>query len=281
MIKLTLLPDKKALGLFPYVEKTDAMNSAEYALQTVLLVAQRGSISVTELALALDVAPSTAHRVLANCRKRGFVRQEARGGPYMPGPTLNEISLLASRPVRLRDAVDEVIHELHEQTGETVGVMILEGRNARTVQSVIGTPPRAIGPRLGRVFPADLVAGGKAMLALERPDHLLRRFPGRVLSRAADGTRRSWRDFERELHIIRHRGWAYALGDTDPQISAIAAPLVLASGDPVAAITLVMPRARLSTKSEIEQMTGPLLHAAARAQSRLRGGEAHRSPAKP
>lgn len=276
MIDVTLLPDKKALGVFAYVEKTDAMNSAEYALQTVLLVAQRGSISVTELALALGVAPSTAHRVLANCRRTGFVRQDTRGGPYLAGPVLNEISLLASRPVRLRDAVDAVVHELHEEIGETVGVMILEGRNARTVQSVTGTPPRAVGPRLGRVFPADLVAGGKAMLALERPERLLRRFPGRVLSQAADGTRRSWRDFERELHIIRHRGWAYALGDTDPQISAIAAPLILASGDPVAAITIVMPRARLSVRADIEKMTGPLLQAAARAQSRLRGGEAHR-----
>lgn len=276
MIYVTLPPDKNELGFFAYVEKTDAMNSAEYALQAVLLVAQRGSISVTELALALDVAPSTAHRVLANCRRSGFVRQDVRGGPYVPGPALHEISLLASRPVRLRDAVDEVVHELHEETGETIGVMILEGRNARTVQSVAGVPPRAIGPRLGRVFPADLVAGGKAMLALERPDRLLRRFPDRKLSVAADGTRRSWRDFERELHVIRHRGWAFALGETDPRISAIAAPLVLASGDPVAAITVVMPRARLSTRPELEAMAGPLLQAAARAQSRLRGGESHR-----
>ena len=52
--------------------------------------------------------------------------------------------------------------------------------------------------------------------------------------------------------------------------------LVLASGDPVAAITVVMPRARLSTRPELEAMAGPLLQAAARAQSRLRGGESHR-----
>ncbi|MEV5413821.1 IclR family transcriptional regulator [Thermopolyspora sp. NPDC052614] len=248
------------------------MNSAEYALRTVLLVAERGSISVTELALALDVAPSTAHRVLANCRNSGFVRQDARGGPYVAGPALNEIALLASRPVRLRDAVDAVLHDLHEETGETVGVMILEGRNARTVQSLTGTPPRAIGPRLGRVFPAHLVAGGKAMLAAEPRDHLLRRFPGRELPPAPDGTRRPWPDFERELRLIRHRGWAYAIGDADPLISAVAAPLVLASGDPVAAITVVMPRARLGTRAEIERFTGPLLRTAARAQSRLRGG---------
>lgn len=239
MTRITFPPDKKALCLFAYMENAGCMNSAEYALRTVLLVAQRGSVSVTELAHALDVAPSTAHRVLSNCRSSGFVRQDARGGPYVPGPALNEIALLASRPVHLRDAVDAVLHDLHEQTGETVGVMILEGRNARTVQSITGTPPRAIGPRLGRVFPAHLTAGGKAMLAAERPDHLLRRYPDRKLP----ATDRPWPDFERELHQIRHRGWAYALGDIDPQISAVVAPLVLASGDPMAAITIVLPRA--------------------------------------
>src|SRR5690242_8014297 len=47
------------------------VNSAQMALRAVQLVAQRGSLTVTELAAELRVAKSTAHRVLANCVAAG------------------------------------------------------------------------------------------------------------------------------------------------------------------------------------------------------------------
>ncbi|WP_129664743.1 IclR family transcriptional regulator [Phytoactinopolyspora endophytica] len=246
------------------------MTSAEMALRAVLLIAERGQITVTELALALEVAPSTAHRVLANCRQVGFVRQDDRGGPYVRGPALHEISLLASRALSLRDAVDPVLHDLRDETGASVGVMILEGRNARIVNGLIGDSD-VVASRVGRVFPAHRVAGGKAILATETPEKRRRRL-GPTLPPLADGTTRTWEEFEKEMGLVRRRGWAHAIGQSDPAIGAIAAPVVLASGDAIGALTLALPRYKMSTRSEVEAFAPELLRAATRAQSRLRGG---------
>lgn len=48
-----------------------------------------------------------------------------------------------------------------------------------------------------------------------------------------------------------------------------------ANGDPVVAINVLRPRARLSTRTEVDSLAPHVVSAANRAQVRLRGGERH------
>lgn len=248
------------------------MNSAETALSSVLLVVQRGQVTVSEVAAALEIAPSTAHRALSSCRRLGFVRQDVRGGPYLVGPALHEMDLLRSSARSLRDAADSVVAHLHREVGETVGVMIREGHNVRLVHSLVGTREGRPATRVGEVFPAHSTAGGKAILSALDEQALLRLYPGRRLDPAADGTVVDWSQFERDLAVTRRRGWAYSTGASDPTVGAVAAPIVFASGESVAAITIAAPLSRLGTRREAEELAAPLVRAASKTQSRLRGG---------
>ena len=250
----------------------DVVSSSRVTLQAVNLIAERGEITVKELARALGLAPSTAHRILKDCEACGFVRQDEPRGPYVRGPAMLEIALLASRSLRLRDAIAPVLQELFEEVDDTVGVLILEGRTARVVQSL--TVDRAGGSvsRVGWTFLAHSVAGGRAMLAVESREQRRRRL-GPVPPPLADGTRPTWDQLDRDLDSVRQRGWAYGISQSDPSTGVVAAAVCLATGDPIAALSVLRPRSRLSTRGEVDSLAPHVVAAANRAQSRLRGGE--------
>jgi DNA-binding IclR family transcriptional regulator len=250
----------------------DLVSSSRMTLQAVNLVAERGEITVKELALALGLAPSTAHRILKDCEACGFVRQDEPRGPYVRGPAMLEIALLASRSLRLRDAIGPVLQELFEEVDDTVGVLVLEGRTARVVQNLTVDRAGGVVSRVGRTFPAHAVAGGRAMLAVESREKRRRRL-GPVPPPLADGTRLTWDQLDRDLDAVRRQGWAYGISQSDPSIGVVAAAVCLANGDPVAALSVLRPRSRLSTRGEVDGLAPRVVAAANRAQSRLRGGE--------
>ncbi|GAB2998365.1 IclR family transcriptional regulator [Amycolatopsis acidiphila] len=247
------------------------MNSARMALHAVRLLASRGTLTVTELARELAVAPSTAHRVLTNCVAAGFARQEHGGGPYLPAKAMHEITLSITSAVTLRDAAGGQLAELRERTGLTTSMLVLEGRAARFVQSLEGFGPQRAGTRLGRVLPAHCTSGGKAMLAFCSPDDLGRRYPGHRLEGLTARSVVDWDCLVRELTRIRLRGWAANIGESDRAVTGIGAPVLLGSGEPAAAVTLAAAASHVGTRAEIEPFVEPLLHAANVIQTLLRG----------
>lgn len=248
------------------------LQSAEHALRLVLLVTTRGSVTVTEVAAELSVGASTAHRLLATCKRVGFVRQDRPGGPYVIGPAVHELTLTATAAVTLRDAAGPVLQDLAAELGETVSLLILEGPRTRFVESIEGSNTVRVAARVGVVLPAQCTSGGKAMLACLDESELQRRFPGGRLETVSDRSLRSWPELIRELDRVRHRGWATNFGEGDPGIGAVGVCVRSGTGEPRAAVVAAAPLSRLGTAREAAAIVQPVLEAAARVQRRLRGG---------
>ncbi|GHF11513.1 hypothetical protein GCM10014715_79000 [Streptomyces spiralis] len=243
------------------------LQSAEHALRLVLLVARRGSVTLSEVAAELGVGASTAHRLLSTCKHAGFVRQDRPGAPYLAGPAVLELSLATTSAITLRDAADPVLRDLAAATGETAGFAVLEGPRVRFVSCLEGGGSDRVASRVGMVFPAHRTAGGKAMLACYDEDELRRRIP-RVLL-AEDGA--SWPELLRDVTRVRRRGWAAAFGESDPAVSAVGACVRTGTGEPRAAVTVAVPRMRMSTGREAEALAPQTVAAAALIERRLRG----------
>ncbi|MGX1668087.1 IclR family transcriptional regulator [Streptomyces sp. NPDC055400] len=249
---------------------TGVLQSADHALRLVLLVAQRGSVTLSEVAAELGVGASTAHRLLRTCKHVGFVRQDRPGAPYITGPAVLELSLATTAAISLRDAADPVLRELAAQAGETAGLVVLEGPRIRFVSCLEGRGRDRVASRVGVVLPAHRTAGGRAMLACYDEEELRRRIPGPLLSE--DGA--DWPGLLRDLERIRKRGWAAAFGDSDRGVAAIGACVRTGTGEPRAAVTLAVPRARMSTGREASAMAPMVAAAAERIERRLRGASA-------
>ncbi|MFC0446838.1 IclR family transcriptional regulator [Rhodococcus jostii] len=250
--------------------RKDAATSAELALRAVTLIAQRGTLTVSELARELDVASSTAHRVLTNCRRAGFARQESPGAPYVIGPAMHEIALTVTGPRNLREAAGPVLSQLQNHVDEMVSFYVLEGKYVRVVQTYPGSRTKTVAPSLGKLLPAHCTAGGKALLSRETPEQLRRRFPGGLLAQYTERSITDWSTLMDDLTVTRQRGWSVSVGEFDPRLTSIAAPVVLSTGAAVGAVVLTGYASWLRTRAEIEAIAPRVMEAATAVTARMR-----------
>ncbi|MGO2110205.1 MAG: IclR family transcriptional regulator [Pseudoclavibacter sp.] len=226
------------------------MTAAQLTLKAVSLLAERGAVTVTELARSLDIPTTTAHRILGDCRASGFAMQRRRGGPYTVGPTLREAARLLEAESRRNEATYEAMTWLAAQSGEMVALAVLEGSRVRFVESVPGTRETSIGPQNGRVLPAYATAAGKAILSRHGSSDVRRTFP-------SDGNGRerlwglTWLQFAAQLERVRQTGWAVNTGGFRAPVASVASPIVAGDGSCTSAVVVVAPRSRLDLKREL------------------------------
>lgn len=140
-----------------------AITSVDHALRLAAMLQLEGRITVSEAAERLEVAPSTAHRLLQMLVYRDFAARDDRA--YTVGPVLALASHSHSSTAQLRAAALPHLHELVEQFDETANLLIRTGTTARFIASVECQRVLRVGNRSGMVFPAHRLTGGLLMLA--------------------------------------------------------------------------------------------------------------------
>jgi DNA-binding IclR family transcriptional regulator len=141
-----------------------AVTSVDHALQLATMLQVEGPLSVSEAAERLDVARSTAHRLLAMLVYRDFAVQDD-DRRYSPGPVLSLAAQSRSRTAVLRTVALPHLERLVAELDETANLHILAGDHVRIIASVEGRQALRVGNREGMVFPAHLASGGRLMLA--------------------------------------------------------------------------------------------------------------------
>jgi DNA-binding IclR family transcriptional regulator len=229
----------------PRADATSAINSVDNALRLLVLLGERRVLRVAEVAELLNVARSTAHRLLSALRAHGFAVQDRSNGAYRPGPVLSEIGLAAIARVDIRQAARPALEDLRDRTQETVSLSLLEGRDIRFVDCIEGTRSVRVGSRTGITLPAHCTAGGKALLAALSLAELARRFADRDLPVRTENSVGDWPALDAELEVVRRDGYAVNLEEGEYGISAVAAALRDVTGAPLAAVAVVAPAGRL------------------------------------
>jgi DNA-binding IclR family transcriptional regulator len=223
----------KELGTSDTVSKT---------LRTLLMLTAHDSLRVTDLAGELDVAVSTAHRLLHIMGLHGFAEQVEGSRRYRLGPAaLN----LGRRPAgrELAPAAHPHIARLSADLGETVNLLVLDGSEAVFLDGVESRQLVRVATRTGARIPAYESAAGKVLLA-QLPLATVRALYSGGLARATRFTVPDLDELERDLTLTRERGYALNLGEHVADIRAIGVPVRGAQGSPVAAITAAGPSSR-------------------------------------
>ncbi|MGH3631736.1 MAG: IclR family transcriptional regulator [Sciscionella sp.] len=241
------------------------MSSVDNALRLLQLIQQRRVLRVAEAASELRVARSTAHRLLAALRHRGFVEQDKPNGVYRPGWSLHEMGFAAISQLDIRRVARPVMEELRESSQETVSLLLLEGRNVRFVDCVESPRSVRVGTRAGLVLPAHCTAGGKAILAALPSTEMDRRYADRDkdLESRTEASITTWARLEAELEGVRRSGYAINLGEGEGGIAAVGAALLDPIGAPLAAIAIAIPATRMPTAAEGEALAPALAQAQA------------------
>jgi DNA-binding IclR family transcriptional regulator len=206
------------------------------------LDAQRGGLSLSELAESVGLARSTAHRIIAALEAEGLVASAWPNGHYSLGPEL--VRLSRGHHGELRTELRPLLRQLSAEVDENVALSILLRDRVCFIDQVAVPHPLSAISVVGGSFPAHGTANGKALLATFRDDVLRRLLPARLDAETAN-TITEREVLIEQLEAVRRDGYATAYEEQTLGISAVGAVVDDEFG-PAAAVSIPVPTQRFA-----------------------------------
>ena len=207
----------------------------------VLSALEPGPQTLAGLVQATGLARPTAHRLAVALEYHRLVTRDLQGR-FVLGPRLAELAAAAGED-RLIAAAGPVLTWLLETTGESAQLYRRQGDE----RICVAAAERAHGLRdsvpIGSVLSMQAGSAAQTLLAWEEPDRLHRGLMGARFTATM-------------LAGVRRRGWAQSVGEREPGVASVSAPVRAPSGRVVAAVSVSGPLERLTR-------TPGRLHAAA------------------
>lgn len=222
------------------------IESVDNALRLLLLLRTAPTITVAEASRAVDVAPSTAHRLLAMLQHYGFVQRDARTRQYRAGDVLTEIGLAALRDFDIRDVMRPALEELVRRVGETAHFTVLRGTSVVFLDGVETDKALRAAARTGETLPAHASANGKAQLALLPDEEVKALYRSERLPRVTDRTLATRTALLEQLVEIRTLGYATQIGESEVGMVSVAAAVCTQEGICRGSIAVAGPDVRFS-----------------------------------
>ena len=219
-------------------------------------------LGTNEIARRARINASTVSRILATLAEGGLVSYNDDTGRYRLGSRLLVYGNLVHSRLDLRLALRPLLEALARQTGETTTLSAPSSPDAVTIDFV--QPPGSVVSvaELGRPSVAHATAAGKVGLAFGAAE-----LPRGRLARFTDETITDRARLNAELAEVRRRGYAQAEGEREPDLNAIAAPVLGAGGELAAIVGVQGPASRLDSSAmekaarELQSVSMAMSHA--------------------
>lgn len=197
----------------------------------VLAALEAGPATLAQLVQATALARPTAHRLAVALEHHRLVARDMQGR-FVLGPRLAELASAAGED-RLLAAAGPVLVQLRDLTGESAQLYRRQG-NTRIC---VAAAERPVGLRdsipVGSTLTMLAGSAAQILLAWEEPDRLHRGLQGARFTATV-------------LSGVRRRGWAQSVGEREPGVASVSAPVRGPSGRVVAAVSVSGPLQRLT-----------------------------------
>lgn len=192
-------------------------------------------LGVSDIARALSLKTSTAHRLVRALVREGFLEQDPITSRYRLGNTLAEYGRIVYRQRRVHVA-EPYMQELSRFTGENVGLAIRHGPDALALAVAHASSSETI-DIAGIRIPLHASAMGKVLLAWADP---YESDPAHIgpLTPATARTITSPAELQRELGRVRAAGFALNDEEMVPGIRTVAVPILDGLGHAVFALAV-------------------------------------------
>jgi len=228
----------------------------------------RGEVGVAELSKQVGFHVSTAHRLLATLIAQGYARQNPETGRYGLGAKAFHLAESYLSQLDLRRIVHPLLERLSRDTGETVNLVILDGRETLYLDKVESPQSLRIFSRIGRRAPLHCTAAGKVLLADHSWPDVRRLLGTDPLERFTAKTIRSLEVLRRDLETVRAAGVALDREECEEGATCIAVPVRNARGETVAALSISGPTLRMHS-GRLRELTPLVAEMGREASARL------------
>lgn len=232
------------------------------------LVREQRACTVSEVAKALGLVRSNAHRTLQTLVACGWVQQDAGTGAYAASLKLFELGSQVDAAVDLRPALRPQLAQLAAACGETIHLTVLDGADVVYLDKFDSPLPVAAYSRVGGRAPAACVASGKALLAALGEDETALRARLGTLVAHTPNSHVEWSDLTADLQRTRARGVAQNREEWRVGVCGLGVPVFDANGRPRAAVGMSVPSIRFG-RLQVQALSQALLATAQSASASL------------
>lgn len=219
----------------------EGLRAAERAMQILFTLAARSpGMTLSDLARETGLTLTTVHRMTATLRGQGLTR-ETTDGLQALGPRTLVLARGFLGGLDFRVEALPVLSELREATGEACHLGTLAIPHIVYVDKLDTIHPVRVASRIGGTLPAVSTALGRAVLAYRDP---------RTVASVVDATRGQLgievdaEAFDVVLATTRARGYGLDLGENQPGVSCVGAPVFDDAGTVIAGISVSIPTER-------------------------------------
>jgi DNA-binding IclR family transcriptional regulator len=244
----------------------DGSQTLDRALAVLVRVGESGprGLTLAECTALLGYSKPTTHRILRTLTAHGFLRADADRGLYTLGVANLRLGMDFLDGLDLRREALPLLRQLADETGETAHLAVLDGADVVYIEKVESRQAVRMVSRIGHTMPAHSTGVGKAILAFLDPVPLEEALAPELERRTAT-TIVDRRRLLRHLAEARAVGYTTDVGENEPGIHCVGAPVFDHTGAVCAAISVAGPAGRVSVERFPE--LGELLQDTARALS--------------
>jgi DNA-binding IclR family transcriptional regulator len=197
----------------------------------------RPALTLSEIARAVGVPLSTAHRLVAELVAWGGL-ERGDDGCYRVGLRLFELGALAPRGLGLREAALPFMEDLYEVTHENVQLAVREGTEVLYVERIAGRSAVEVRTQVGGRFALPPTGVGLVLLA-HAPAGVQEEVLAGPLTAHTAHTITDPRQLRRVLAEVRRTGMAVSDRQVTDDAVSVAAPIRV-GGAVVAAVSIVV-----------------------------------------
>ena len=212
----------------------------ERALKILSFIAsKRQPVSLHEIAVSIELHPSTVHRLLWNLADHGYAERD-QSGCWRLGFKYLEYGHLVRDRLDVREKALPLMQVLHEKTGETINLSMRHGDSMMYIEHVYAPQTGVrLARQVGAMAPLHCTSGGKLFLAEMPPEEISAYIARTKLQGRTENSIKTAEKLIVALSRVRELGWADDIEELEPGIQCIGAPVRDGQGQIVAAITII------------------------------------------
>lgn len=198
----------------------------------ILDALESGPTTLASLVAETRLARPTAHRLAVALERHRFIARDQHGR-FVLGSRFAELAAAAGED-RLLTSSGPVLNTLLERTGESAQIYRRQGDQRICIAAVERSSGLRDSIPVGAVLSMEAGSAAQILLAWEEPDRL------------HQGLRHA-KFTATQMATTRKRGWAQSIGEREPGVSSVSAPIRNATGQVIAAISISGPQERMGT----------------------------------
>ena len=223
--------------------------------------------SLAELSSSLQLPKSTLHRFLVALECQGILRRDPGEKRWRLGYHLLAWGRFAYEGTELRHIAHSTMHDLVDATGETAILTIYHNLEVICIETIETRHPIRLTLSIGAHRPPHAGASSKILMAYLPDEEITAIIKQKGLPKLCTNTITDPQELRRELALIRERGIAQSLEETDVSAWGVAAPISDRNGSVLAGVGIAGPTSRRT--EELTQRCVALCREASQKISRL------------